>query len=264
MSYSVHEVAALTNISVRTLHYYDQIGLLAPGSLQPNGYRLYGREQLERLQQILFFRELEFPLLEIKELLDSPRFNRAEALRDQRRLLELKKARLSALIKTLTKTIDDMETKNTTDKEADEAELRADLSGSLSQSQIDAYKEEARQKWGHTDAYTQSLERTKHWTKADYQRHEAGRQALTRSIADLMDRGIADPEVQAKIAEVRRGLEAFYDCGLEMFRSLGQMYAADQRFAANYEKVRPGLAAFMCDAIALYCDNAAARGKARE
>ncbi len=256
MSYTVHELAALADVSVRTLHYYDQIGLLKPESLAANGYRQYGRPQLERLQQILFFRELEFPLDEIRELLDSPRFDRAEALRDQRRLLELKRSRLNRLIRTVTGTLNDME--NTNQPFSSDPTAAAPLQGSLSQSQIDAYKAEARQKWGKTDAYKQSQERTKHWTKADYQRNEAERLARVGEIVALMDRGIADPAVQAKMAEVRHSLEVFYDCSLEMFRSLGQMYAADERFAAYYEKFRPGLAVFMRDAIALYCDEAAA------
>lgn len=257
MSYTVHEVAALANISVRTLHYYDQIGLLAPESVRSNGYRLYGQPQMERLQQILFFRELEFSLEEIKDLLGSPRFNRAEALRDQRRLLELKKARLSKLIKTVTKTIDDMETEKPTKDETRQTGRGSDLYGSLSQSEIDAYKEEARQKWGHTEAYKQSRERTKHWTKEDYKRIGEEGQRHTQSIADLMDKGIDDPEVQAKIAQSRQNISVFYDCSLEMFRNLGQMYVDDPRFTAHYEKFRTGLAVFMRDAIALYCDNEA-------
>ena len=245
MSYTIHKLATLAYISTRTLRYYDQIGLLKPSTIQKNGYRFYDQTALIRLQQILFFKELEFPLLEIKKILDNPNYNQIQGLKDQRRLLELKQRRLQSLVKTITKTITSMNTKTTvTDN---------DLYNNFDEQEIKEYTREAKQRWGNTEAYRQSQERTKHWTTADYKKIQEQGNILTKKIADAMSRKPDDSVVQSLISEHFQSIKIFYDCSLEMYQGLGEMYVDDHRFAAYYEKHAPGLAVFMRDAITVYC-----------
>lgn len=245
MSYTIHKLALLAGISTRSLRYYDQIGLLKPSSLMKNGYRLYDHQALLRLQQILFFKELEFPLEEIKKILDNPDYDQTIALKDQRRLLELKQRRLQGLVKTINTTINSMTHKTNLDDQ--------ELYTNFNEEEINQYAEEAKKRWGHTEAYKQSQERTKHWTKEDYKKIQAAGNALTTKIAEAMSKGVRDNSVQALISEHHQGINAFYDCSLEMYQNLGQMYVDDPRFTAYYEKFAQGLALFIREAIAVYC-----------
>ncbi len=247
MTYTINQLAKIAGITRRSLHHYDAIGLLQPKRQQRNDYRQYGEEDLLRLQQILFFRELGFPLERIKEIMTSPGYNILEALEDQKKLLRIESRRLQRLVETINKTIDKMKgIKNMPDE---------DLYEDFNQEEMDQYQAEAKERWGNTEAWRQSQERTKHWTKEDYKRIAAESKAHTQKIATAMDKGISDPEVQELIAQSHQGINIFYDCSPEMFRNLGEMYVTDPRFTAHYEKFRPGLAIFMRDAIAYYCDH---------
>lgn len=243
MSYTVQQLADLAGVSVRTLHYYDEVGLLNPARIQSNGYRHYEEAELLRLQQILFFRELDFSLEEIKRILSSPRFDMKAALRDQKKLIQLKRNRLDGLIKTIDKTIKKINKKiNMQDEE---------LYGNFSKEEMDKYAEEAKQKWGHTEAFKQSQERVKKMGKAGLAKiiKEAGE--LTQEIATAMAKG-DDPKseaVQKLIARHYNGLRAFYEPNLKMYRSMAKMYVDDPRFKANYENVAKGLAEFMKDGM---------------
>ncbi len=248
MPYTVQQLADLAGVSVRTLHYYDEIQLLTPERIQRNGYRYYEEKELLKLQQILFFRELDFPLEEIKRILSSPNFDMPEALRDQRRLIELKKNRLSRLTETIDKTIK---------KINDELMMQdEELYGSFTKKEMDAYTEEARQKWGDSDAFKQSQIRVKQMGKAGLKKVLEASGKLTVEIAGAMKTGInpKSEEVQKLIAKHYDGLRAFYEPNLEIYRGLANMYVADERFKANYEKVAPGLAKFMHDAMLVYAD----------
>lgn len=248
MVYSIKQFAKIAGVSVRTLHYYDEIGLLKPSGIKENGYRYYEESELLKLQQIIFFKELEFSLKDIVRIVHAPDFNTLRALTDQKKLLDLKKARINGLLRTVDKTIEIvkgggniMNTNNNT-------------SIADTQAQIEEYKREAKKRWGHTDAYKQSVERTKHWTKDDYKRLAEDGKKFTKELADTMDKGFASPEFQALIAKHHKGIETFYDCSLEMYRSLAQMYVSDSRFKHTYDAFRPGLSAFMQKAINYYCD----------
>lgn len=245
--YTIHQLAELAHISTRTLRYYDQIGLLEPSRRSSNGYRLYGEVELLRLQQILFFRELEFPLEEIMRIMGMPHFNQIAALKDQRRLLGMKKVRLEKLISTITKTIKHMadKTKSTP----------AELYDAFKDEDVKHYQAEVKQRWGNSEAYKQSAQRVKKMTKAEMEKIKVDGKAHAQAIADAMSKGPAHPDVQVLIAKSHEGINFFYDCSLEMFRNLGQMYVDDARFSAYYEKFAPGLAVFMRDAITIYCDN---------
>jgi DNA-binding transcriptional MerR regulator len=246
MEYTVKKLAKTAGISVRTLHYYDQIGLLKPSFVKNNGYRCYQEKELIKLQLILFFRELEFPLSQIKIMVNSPNFDNEIALNDQRKLLEIKKDRIVRLIETIDNTIENM--KNGTKINSDE------LYGSFSKDEMEKYKEEAKKRWGNTQAYKQSMERTKNMTKEDFKKIEAKNQMILAKIVQHMDKGASDPIVQEGIKEHFQGMQVFYDCSYEMYRNLGKMYVEDKRFTAYYDKVKPGLARFMCEAMGVFAE----------
>lgn len=245
MVYTIKKLARLSGVSVRTLHYYDEIGLLKPSFVGENGYRYYERPKLMRLQHILFFRELEFPLAEIKTMIDAPDFDMAAALREHKRMIEKKRNQLGRLLQTIDKTIDELTKGNVMKDE----ELYDGLTGELKE-----HQKEAKERWGDTEAWRQSRERTKHWTKDDYQRLAADGKKFTQLLADTMDKGATSPEFQELIAQHHAGIEVFYTCPPAMYRNLGQMYVDDPRFAAYYNKFRPGLNVVVRDAIAYYCD----------
>ncbi len=248
MIYTVQKLATIAGVSVRTLHYYDQVGLLKPCSVKANGYRLYGEDELLRLQQILFFKELDFPLLAIKRILSSPHFDMRQALRDQRRMIQLKKNRLDRLIKTIDRTIKKINKEITmNDKE---------LYGNFSKEEIEKYTEEARQKWGHTDAFKQSQERVRKMGKDGLNKVLKASGELTIKIAETMKAGLnpKSNEVQRLIALHYDGLRAFYEPSLEIYRGLSNAYITDERFKANYENITKGLAQFMHDAMVAYCE----------
>lgn len=248
MSYTVQKLATLAGVSIRTLHYYDEIGLLRPAGVKKNGYRYYEEKELLVLQQILFFRELDFPLEDIKRILFSPSFDMSEALRDQRKLIEFKKTRLTKLVQTIDKTLKKIN-KQTTMKDEE-------LYGNFSKEETERYTEEARQKWGNTEAFKQSEVRVKKMGKEGLKRvlEESGK--LTLEIAECMKSGepAIGEKAQKLIARHYDGLRAFYEPNLEMYRGLAEMYVADDRFKQNYEKVAPGLAEYVREAMTAYCD----------
>lgn len=246
MTYTVKELARLSGVSVRTLHYYDEVGLLKPGRVEKNRYRQYSESDLVRLQQILFFRELDFPLKDIQRIMQAPGFDVIRALRDQKEMLQMKRRRLNGLIKTIEKTIESMSNNKPLESE--------ELYDAFKDDDVKQYQDEVKQRWGNTDAYKQSMARVSKMTKSEMAKLKEDGIKHTQAIADAMDKGISHPDVQKLIAKSHKGINFFYDCSPEMFRNLGKMYVADPRFTAYYEKFRPGLAVFMRDAIAYYCD----------
>ncbi len=251
---TVRQLAKLAGVSVRTLHHYDQIKLLRPSARTDAGYRLYGDADALRLQQILFYRELDFPLAEIQVILDRPGFDQIEALRDHRRMLTERAERLARLLRTVDRTIAKLTGENTmplTDEDIYEGfspEERAKLKG---------YEAEAADRWSEMAA--ESGRRVRQMTKAQWQAIQQEGGAVTQRMAELMGRPVGDADVQAAIARQHAWIENFYPCPAEIFRGLGQMYVDDPRFAANYEKVKPGLAVFMRDAMMYYADHTLAK-----
>jgi len=246
MNYTVNKLAKLAGVSVRTLHHYDRMGLLKPEHVRSNGYRQYGEKELLKLQQILFFRELDFSLAEIGRILSAENFDMRMALRDQRKMIELKKKRLTGLIQTIDRTINKLNNQTTMEDQ--------ELYGAFSKEEGDKYAAEAKERWGNTEAYKQSQQRVKKMTKADWDRISKESEAIIQGILANMEMGAESVEVQGYIAQHYNSLRNFYEPNLEMYRGLGQMYLDDVRFAAYYEKYQPGLAVFMRDAIVVYCD----------
>lgn len=250
MTYMVKEVAGLVGISVRTLHHYDQVGLLKPETVSPAGYRLYTDRDLERLQQILFYKEIGFSLQEIKEILDRPGFDRKQALRSHKELLLQKKKRLEDIIQTVDKTIDSIE--GGTQMEKNEMFEAFDMSAI--EEHKAKYAEEARQRYG-SDIMDRTEQRTSAYTKEDWASIMTRWEEIYNKVIAAMDRGPADPEVQEAVHELRQHItDYFYDCTPEIFRGLGDLYVQDERFTANIDKHKEGLALFLRDAMHLYCD----------
>lgn len=246
MKMLINEIAKLADVSVRTLHYYDEIGLLKPSAVdEQNGYRFYDEGSLERLQAILFYRELDFPLKDISKLLSSPNYDRNKALSEQKHLLTLKKERLERLISALDGL---MKGENTVNLEAfDNSEFEAAR---------EKYAAEAKEKWGNTDAYKEHSAKTSAYSKEKWSKVNSGMEALMKEFAECKNSG-ANPEDSAAQSLVKRWqnfiTENYYTCTKEILSGLGEMYSADERFAANIDKYGEGTAKFMTDAIRIYC-----------
>lgn len=243
--YTVQEVAEMAGVTARTLHYYDQIGLLPPAARTDAGYRLYSEEQLLRLQGILFYRELGFELSEIGELIDSPNFERLSALRDQRRLLEAKRARLAVLIRTINRTIERIE---------EERPMLSDeqLYEGFSQEEIERYKREARQRYG-VDNVEQTEQRVRKLSASQWKsvQEEGGR--IAASLSELMGEPADSPTVQSQIERHHAWIENFYPAPAEVYAGLGDLYVQDDRFREFYDQYASGLAEFIKAGIDHYC-----------
>lgn len=238
---TVHQVSALTGISVRTLHHYDAIGLLKPAQVTEAGYRLYGDEELARLQTILLFRELEFPLKQIKAILASPSFDLAEALSQQIRLLELKKKHLDGLIDFARQI-----------KERGEYDMNFQA---FQKTEIDQYAREVQERWGSTEAYSQYQEKEKRRTKEESAATADRMLELFAQIGELRHLSPASDAAQEKIAALQAFItENYYNCTREILRGLGQMYTNDARMKHNIDKAGgEGTADFAGKAIQVYC-----------
>ena len=243
MKMQIKEFAKLTGVSVRTLHYYDEIGLLKPAFVdEQNGYRFYDENSLLRMQEILFYRELDFPLKSILEILSSPDYDKQKALAEQRKLLELKKERLERIIDAL-----DGATKGKVTMTAFD---NSDYETARKQ-----YEVEAKQRWGETDAYKEHQEKTADYSKDKWQAVNDGLMVIFTKFAEYMNNGYTTDsvEAQALVKELQDYItENYYTCTKEILAGLGQMYVADERFKANINKNGDGTAEFVREAIENY------------
>ena len=241
----INEAARLAGVTERTLRYYDRIGLLRPSGMTDGGYRLYDGAAMERLQQILFFRELGFPLAQIREIMDSPGYDRDEALRRHRALLIAERDRLSGLIDLAERTL-----KGENDMSFD----AFDRSGI--DSQREAYAREARERWGGTDAYAESEKKTAGYGKEKWAAIQQEADEIFVAFAALRGHAPDEPDVQALVARWQAHITRhYYACTKEILAGLGQMYTADGRFMQNIDRAGAGTAQLMSDAIAVYCAN---------
>jgi DNA-binding transcriptional MerR regulator len=245
-AYTVSQLAKMAGVSVRTLHHYDQIGLLRPASRTAAGYRLYGEQELLRLQQILFFKELDMPLGEVGQILDDPGFDQVTALEQHRQALRQRMERLSRLLNTIDRTIDRL-------TEDDMALTDEELYEGFTTEQIERYNREVQEMYDPA-LVQESQRRLKRMSRAQWQAVKAEGEAVTNGLAALIDREPGDPEVQALIARHHAWIENFYPCSAEVYRGLGQGYVEHPEFRAFYEKARPGLAGFMQAAMNHYAD----------
>ncbi len=251
---TVHEVSELTGVSIRTLHYYDQIGLLPPARSTEAGYRLYDEAALERLQQILLFRELEFPLKEIRRIVGSPGFDKKKALAQQLGLLRLKKEhieRLIALAEGLQRA-EPGERPEFGERRRDRMDFTA-----FDKSKMEEYARQAKAAWGDTDAYREYETRTAGMTMAEQQRAGTEMMEIFRAFGAIKEDGKepSGEEARALVRKLQDFISAnYYTCTKEILAGLGQMYAAGGAFTENIDQAGgAGTAAFTAQAIREYC-----------
>ena len=246
MKMHIKEFADFTGVSVRTLHYYDEIDLLKPATVdKDNGYRYYNKKSAERMFEIIFLREMDFSLKSIKDILASPNYNKNEAFRKQKELLLLKKSRLDRLISALEKAEKgEFDMKNLNNNEYENAKK--------------SYEKEVKEKWGKTDAYKESCEKTAGYSEGKWNDVTEGLMAVFGDFADAMKSGLSADSNEAKaIAEKLQSYitESFYTCTKEILSGLGEMYVLDERFRSNIDKYGEGTAEYARDAIKNYCNN---------
>lgn len=239
---TVHEVQNLTGVSIRTLQYYDRIGLLPPAARTDAGYRLYDDVALERLQQILLFRELEFSLKEIQSILQSPNFDREKALEQQIRLLTLKREHLDNLI-AFARGFKQVGGKNMNFSAFDTEKM-------------DAYAAQAKAQWQHTEAYQEFSEKNKGRSKEAEEALARGLMSIFADFGRCKAADPASPEAQALVKRLQSYItEHYYRCTSEMLRSLGAMYGAGGEFTENIDRAGgEGTAKFAERAIAACCE----------
>ncbi len=236
---TIKEVSKLSGVTVRALQYYDKIGLLVPAKVKENGYRVYDGRSLEMLQQILFFKELGFELSKISKIMKDESFDRTEALKKHKKILELKARRLGDMILLTEKMIkgeNDMSF-----KEFDKSEI---------ENHMKKYEEEARKRWGETDAYKQSTKKTSKYNDKDWKRINVQAEDIFSEFIKLMENGSAKNERDAVVIRWRDFItDSYYDCTDEIMLGLAEMYVRDPRFKKNLDKKKDGLAKYMSEAI---------------
>ena len=236
----------MAGVSIRTLHHYDQIDLLKPAERAESRYRYYQKEQLYRLQQILFYRELDYPLDEIRKILDDPAFDLKHSLKSQRAQLINQIGRTRRLLDTIDKTIVQLE--NESDMISDK-----EMYEGFSQNDVDQMRSEAIKNWGE-DQVKAAEQRIKDMGKDQWKKVQQHGDDICKRLVTLMDREPTALQVQQEVANYHQHLCTFYEVSLERYRALGEMYVADERFAAHFEKFGIGLAAFLNQAIQVFCD----------
>ncbi|ABP53550.1 MerR family transcriptional regulator [Salinispora tropica] len=244
MAYSVGQVAKAAGVTVRTLHHYDEIGLLSPHGRSSAGYRRYNDMDLERLQLIRYYRELGFPLDEIATILDDPASDPAEHLRQQHELLTGRIGKLQEMVAAIELAMEARKMNIQLTPE-ERFEVFGDADPEL-------YAEEAKQRWSGTEAYQESSRRTSGYSKDDWLRHKAENEDWGRRLTEVMASGAAtDSPAAMELAEEHRQLISrwFYDCPYEAHTGLADMYLADPRFTEYFERIQPGMAAYLSEAI---------------
>jgi MerR family transcriptional regulator, thiopeptide resistance regulator len=250
-TYSVGQVAEVTGVTVRALHHYDEIGLLRPSSRNEAGYRFYDDSDLERLQQILFYRELGFSLGDIAAILTAPEIKPTGHLRKQHQLLLERIKRLEAMVASIEYTMEAQRMGISLTPEE-----RFEVFGEWSPEE---HADEVEERWGNTEAYAQSQRRAASYTKEDWLKIKAEGADLDRRFASALQQGSAAASADAMdLAEEHRQqiTRYFYHCSYQMHRGLADMFVSDPRFRARYEEIAPGLAEFVAGAIRANADRA--------
>jgi DNA-binding transcriptional MerR regulator len=243
--YSVKQLAKLAGVSVRTLHYYDEIGLLKPSSVGGNGYRYYEEEALLKLQQILFYRELELTLDEVKTVVGRPDFDVISALQSHREALQGRVKRLKRLLQTVDKTIDHLKGNETMSAKG--------LFEGFSEEEQEKYAKEAEQMYD-PETVRASNRKWKATPPAQKEKILAEGKAIYTDLAKAMPKGATSAEVQAVVARWHQNMQNFWSPNDEQLLGLADLYNDDPRFKANYDKMHPKLAEFMREAVKVYVE----------
>ncbi len=239
MKMLIKDFAKACGVSVRTLHYYDEIGLLKPSFVDEwTGYRYYDENSLLRMQEIMFYRELDFSLKNISQIISSPYYDKEKALSQQKKLLVLKKERLEKLIFSI-----------------DDAMKGKVVMNAFDNSEFEKYKDEAKEKWGNTTAYAEYSEKSKNYGKDKFSAISGEMAEIFSKFNRAMKNSDADSdEAQALVKELQDYItNNFYSCTKEILSGLGQMYVYDERFKNNIDKAGEGTAEFVSEAIKIYC-----------
>ncbi len=240
MKMQIKDFAEFAGVSVRTLHYYDEIGLLKPAFVDKHsGYRYYDESSLIRIQEILFYRELDFSLKSIKDILSSPNYDTKKALSEQKKLLTLKKERLNRLISAI-----------------DDAMEGENIIMAFDNNEFEKYKAEAQKKWGKTQAYKEYTKKTENYTKDKFSSMADGLNNIFADFSDCMKKcKKPDSEEAQSLAKKLQNYitENCYTCTNEILSGLGQMYVTDERFKDNIDKHGVGTAEFVSKVIKIYC-----------
>ncbi len=244
--FTVKQLSKLAGVTPRTLHYYDEIGLLKPSQMGGNGYRYYGEEALLRLQQILLYRELDLPLEEIKGIIESDDFDILKSLEEHKTQLRKRMVRIERLIGTVDDTIQHIK---------GEKEMSPNqLFDVFNEEQQAEYEKEAMQMYD-PEVVKASYKKWNRYSTAEKQRIGEEGNAIYQDILAAMPKGAASPEVQAGIERWRRHMDYFWTPNLEQLLGIAQGYSQDPRFRANFDKVDPRLADFMLEAVNIYIKN---------
>lgn len=249
MEYTVQKLAQLAGVSSRTLRYYDEIGILKPARTNSSGYRIYGQQEVDRLQQILFYRELGISLDQIKEIITAPAFDAADALKEHREKLLEKRKQLDLLITNVEKTIASAEGRTTmSDKEKFEGFKKKMIEDNEEQ-----YGKEIREKYGD-ETVDKSNAKLMNMTQEEHEAVTKLAEEVNSTLAQAMETGDPAGELAQKAADLHKQWITFYwsEYSKEAHAGLGEMYVADERFKAYYDKIRPGAAEFLRDAINIY------------
>ncbi|WP_370224358.1 MerR family transcriptional regulator [Cytobacillus sp.] len=249
MEYTVQKLAQLAGVSSRTLRYYDEIGILKPARTNSSGYRIYGQQEVDRLQQILFYRELGVSLEQIKEIITAPAFDAADALKEHREKLLEKRKQLDLLITNVEKTIASAEGGTTmSDKEKFEGFKKKMIEDNEEQ-----YGKEIREKYGD-ETVDKSNAKLMNMTQEEHEAVTKLSEEVNSTLAQAMETGNPAGELAQKAADLHKQWITFYwsEYSKEAHAGLAEMYVADERFKAYYEKIRPGAAEFLRDAISIY------------
>ncbi len=237
----IKEFAEFTGVSVRTLHYYDEIGLLTPAFVDAvTGYRYYDEKSLLRMQEILFYRELDFPLKSIGEILSSSNYDTKKSLEEQKKLLILKKERLERLISSI-----------------DDAVKGANIMSAFDNSEFEKYKSEVKERWGKTDSYKEYSEKTKNYSKDKWNNLGNGMNDILAEFSVCMKNGERPDSTEAQnlVKKLQNHIsDNYYTCTNEILAGLGQMYVLDERFKTNIDKHGEGTAEFISKSIKFYCN----------
>ncbi len=242
MKLNIGDAASLLNVSVRTLRYYDEIGLLKPSEVTEAGYRIYDGTDIARLQQILFYRELEFPLSDIGRILSAPDYDRADTLRKQKELLTLKRDRLDALIRLAEQSM----------KGEDTMSIQ-EFDNTAVETAREKYAAEAEARWGKTEAWRESAARTKAYGRGDWTHIQSEADEILKAFAAARDEAPAGQKARALVEDWQAHItKYYYDCTAPILKGLGQMYMGDARFTAYLDRFGDGTAAFISEAIEAY------------
>lgn len=243
--YSVKELSQLAKVSVRTLHYYDQIDLLKPAFRSEKGYRFYERRQLLLLQQILFYRELGFSLQDIYDIINDPSFDLVKALESHQKELLKQSRNLEQLMQTVEKTLNELKKEQMMED--------SEIYSGFTVKEVKSMRKEVSELWGE-EQLKATEDRIRAMGKAGWENTQQKGEEINQLLGDLTESEPDSPEVQNAIGLHFRHMNLFYEVSKERYLGLGSMYVEDERFFNYYEKYKEGLAHFIKQAIEVYCE----------